>query len=88
MSAWLVFSMIGLYPVCPATGQYITTIPAFDEVIMHLSGNKLFRINTTGRNDTSFKLEAATLNGRKFSRNYLTHKDITDGGILNYKISK
>jgi predicted alpha-1,2-mannosidase len=86
MSAWLVFSMIGFYPVCPATGQYITTIPAFDEVIIHLPVNKQFTIKTTGRNDNSFSVESATINGRKFRRNYLTHKEITEGGELIYKI--
>ena len=86
MSAWLVFSMIGFYPVCPATGQYITTIPAFDEVTIHLPGNKLFKIKTTGRNDNNFSIESAIINGRKFTRNYLTHKEITDGGELIYKI--
>jgi predicted alpha-1,2-mannosidase len=86
MSAWLVFSMMGFYPVCPATGQYITTIPEFDEVIIHLPGNKLFKIISSGRNENNYSIESATLNGSKFRRNYLTHKEIIEGGVLLYKI--
>jgi predicted alpha-1,2-mannosidase len=88
MSAWLVFSMMGFYPVCPATGQYITTIPEFDEVIIHLTGNKLFKIITSGRNENNYSVESATLNGKNFKRYYLTHKEITEGGELIYKIRK
>ena len=38
MSAWLVFSMMGFYPVCPASNQYIITTPAFDEIKVFLPG--------------------------------------------------
>ena len=88
MSAWLVFSMIGFYPVCPATGRYITTIPAFDEVTIYLPGNKVFTVKTIGRNDNNFSIESATLNGKIFKRNYLTHKEIIEGGELIYTIRK
>lgn len=36
MSAWLIFSMMGLYPDCPGTPSYALTKPVFDKVILHL----------------------------------------------------
>ena len=36
MSAWLIFSMMGLYPDCPGSPYYSLTTPVFDRVILHL----------------------------------------------------
>ncbi|MBD5358688.1 MAG: glycoside hydrolase family 92 protein [Bacteroides sp.] len=37
MSAWAVFSMIGLYPDCPGVPEYSITVPTFDKVTIHLN---------------------------------------------------
>ena len=36
LSAWLVFSMMGLYPDCPGSPYYAMTTPVFDKVTLHL----------------------------------------------------
>ena len=36
MSAWLIYSMMGLYPVSPADPIYTITTPVFDKVIIEL----------------------------------------------------
>lgn len=36
MSAWAVFSMMGLYPDCPGIPRYTLVAPAFDKIILHL----------------------------------------------------
>ncbi len=41
MSAWLVFSMMGLYPVCPGSPEYAVTQPIFDEVKIHLGNGHI-----------------------------------------------
>lgn len=37
MSAWAVFSMMGLYPDCPGVPEYALTLPTFDKVTIHLN---------------------------------------------------
>lgn len=37
MSAWAVFSMMGLYPDCPGVPEYALTTPVFDKVTIHLN---------------------------------------------------
>lgn len=55
MSAWLAFSMLGLYPISPALPDYALVQPAFDEVRLQLNpqyypGNTLtIRRQTTGQ---------------------------------------
>lgn len=34
MSAWYVMSAMGFYPVCPGSGEYVTTQPVFDKVTL------------------------------------------------------
>ncbi|WP_025881763.1 GH92 family glycosyl hydrolase [Segatella baroniae] len=36
MSAWAIFSMMGLYPDCPGSPHYTLTTPTFDRVTLHL----------------------------------------------------
>lgn len=35
MSAWYVMSAMGLYPVCPGSGEYVTVKPRFRKVLIH-----------------------------------------------------
>ncbi|MCQ2344933.1 MAG: GH92 family glycosyl hydrolase [Paludibacteraceae bacterium] len=35
MSAWYVMSSMGLYPVCPGSGEYVTLQPIFSKVTIH-----------------------------------------------------
>lgn len=37
MSAWAVFSMMGLYPDCPGVPEYSLTVPVFDRITIHLN---------------------------------------------------
>lgn len=87
MSAWLVCSMIGFYPVCPGSGQYVITTPAFDEIAIHLSNGKVFSSKSEGLSESSFYIKSATKNGTIFKGNYLTHKDIMNGSKLVFQIS-
>lgn len=40
MSAWYVMSAIGLYPMCPGSGEYVTVTPIFDQVTIHREGQE------------------------------------------------
>jgi predicted alpha-1,2-mannosidase len=88
MSAWLVFSMLGFYPVCPASGEYILTTPVFDEISIKLSENKSFTITSRGLGKDCFYIRSAEKNGIKFKGSILTHKDIMDGAELEFQISR
>ena len=48
MSAWYVFSSLGFYPAFPASNEYVSGSPLFDQATINLPDGK------------SFKLEAKT----------------------------
>jgi predicted alpha-1,2-mannosidase len=87
ISAWLVFSMLGFYPVCPASGEYILTTPAFDDIKIQLPDGKYFISRSFGLNEKSFYINSITKNGKKFKGVNLTHKEIIEGTKLEFQIS-
>jgi predicted alpha-1,2-mannosidase len=87
MSAWLVFSMMGFYPVCPGTDQYIITAPSFDQVKILLSNGKQFTIKSTNRSRDNYYIQSISRNGENFSGRNLKQKDITDGNSFVFKLT-
>jgi putative alpha-1,2-mannosidase len=82
MSAWYVFSSIGFYSVNPASGMYVFGSPLFEEVNISLPANKQFVVKANGVSDTNIYIQSVTLNGKPYSKSYITHKDIVAGGEL------
>lgn len=84
MSAWLVFSAMGFYPVNPASGEYALGTPMMDKVTVHLDGGRTFTVNAYRKDSSSFYVKSVRLNGKKYDLNTISHKAITDGGTLDF----
>ncbi len=82
MSAWLVFSMAGFYPVCPGTPYYILGTPTFEETTFNLDHGKKFTIKANNVSEQNFYIQSATLNGETFNRAWVSHEEIINGGDL------
>jgi len=82
MSAWYVFSALGFYPVNPASSEYVIGSPLVDQSIMFLPNGKSFRVIATNNSDKNIYIQSATLNGKDYTKNYITHSDILNGGVL------
>ncbi|MFD1816595.1 alpha-1,2-mannosidase, putative [Pseudarcicella hirudinis] len=87
MSAWLVFSMAGFYPVCPGTPYYIIGSPVFEETVISVSGGKQFIIKAKGNSDKKPYIFSARFNGKPYPKAYLTHEQIMKGGILELEMN-
>ena len=97
MSAWYVMSAMGFYPVDPCGGEYELGAPLFPEVKLHLENGKVFTItchfsgealnNTSEQSEESQKKDAprVCLNGDVINGTTISHKDITEGGTLEFK---
>ncbi|UOB18087.1 GH92 family glycosyl hydrolase [Abyssalbus ytuae] len=83
MSAWYVFSSIGIYPMNPASGEYQIGSPVFEKSTIQLSGNTEFVIEAENVSDKNIYIQSATLNGKELNRSYITHKEIIQGGKLH-----
>ena len=80
LSAWYVWSSIGLYPV-PGSDRYIVGTPAFAEIDVAVTGGT-FRIAATGVSSTNIYVQSATLNGAPLTSAILHRADLKPGGTL------
>jgi len=87
MSAWYVFSALGFYPVTPASNQYIIGTPIIDKATFHLENGNTFTINSTNLSDDNIYIQSVELNGEEYSKSYITHDDIRDGGSLVFHMT-
>ncbi len=79
LSAWVVFTMIGVYPDLPGSDRYGLGSPVFDRVEIDL-GSTTFIIEAPG---TGPYVHDATLNGNALDDVFLTHAQLVAGGTLS-----
>ncbi|CAD0005457.1 GH92 family glycosyl hydrolase [Flavobacterium salmonis] len=84
MSAWYVFSSMGLYPMNPASGEYEIGSPIFEKATINLEGGKTFVIEAENVSDKNFYIQSATLNGVEFNQTAIKHQQILKGGTLHF----
>lgn len=88
MSAWYVFSSLGLYPMDPVSGQYELGTPMFERATIHLPSGKDFTIKAIGLTDDSWQVSEVYLNGDKLERSYITFDELLSGGELVFEMEK
>jgi predicted alpha-1,2-mannosidase len=86
MSAWLVFSMMGFYPVCPASNQYVITTPAFDEIKISLPDGEYFLISSINRENNNKYIRVITKDGGRFNNWFITHEEIVKGSRFTFQL--
>ena len=85
MSAWYVLGALGLYPVCPGTGEFQLTAPLFKEITVELGNGSILTIKAD--HPEWAYVSDVTLNGQPVRRNFLTYEEIMAGGTLAYQLS-
>lgn len=83
-SAWYVFSALGFYPVCPATDEYVLGSPLFGNVTLHLPEGKKLEIRASNNASEHPYVQELKMNGVDYSKNYVLHSSIIQGGILEF----
>jgi hypothetical protein len=82
MSAWFVMSALGIYPVTPGSGIYVIGSPLFEKAIIHLEGGRDFIIQTQNNSPANKYIQLVVMDGRDYTRSYINHKDLKDGGEI------
>ena len=86
MSAWYMFSAMGFYPVDPVSGNYVFGAPQMPKIVLNLTNGKTFTVIAEGISEENKYVESITLNGEPYTKNYITHEDIVNGGTLVFKM--
>ncbi|GAB3497326.1 GH92 family glycosyl hydrolase [Spirosoma knui] len=86
-SAWYVFTAMGFYPVCPGTDQYVLGTPLFKKVTATLENGKQLVINAANNSDQKRYINSLRLNGKAYSKNWLSHRELQQGAVLEFTMS-
>ena len=85
-SAWYVFSALGFYPVCPASGQYAVGSPLLDKVTV-TRPDCSFTITAKNNGKDNFYISSMTVGGRRQSQNFVNHCDLQAGKDIVFTMS-
>ena len=91
MSAWAVFSMMGIYPDNPADASYTITTPVFDKVTIRLeqpvNGHDHLVIEAPGAADNT-RIKGITVGGRPYKSFRISHNDLLRNGGFKLRLGK
>ena len=82
LSAFVVFSCMGFYPVTPGTPAFNIGSPVFTDISVKLQNNKTFRIVAEKSNRQNKYIQKATLNGKEWNKPWFAWDEIRNGGVL------
>ena len=87
MSAWLVFTALGFYPVAPGSNEYVIGRPFVERATLNLPDGKRFTVIADGLSATNRYVAGATLNGAALERSYIRDEEVRAGGELRFTMS-
>jgi putative alpha-1,2-mannosidase len=84
MSAWLVYSMMGIYPISPGDPIYTITTPMFDKITIKLDPKYYKKENIVIEKEinTDGKINSIELNGKTLNSFFISHEDFVNGKTL------
>ncbi len=86
MSAWYLFSAIGLYPAVPGTGQLLLHTPRFAAIELDLGEGKTLRIQAPGAGDGMRYVTGVRIGGESSDRVWVDWRQIRDGGTVAFDL--
>ena len=84
MSAWMIFTALGFYPVAPASNEYVIGRPFVDHAVLRLPNGKRFEVKAEALSDAHPYVGQVLLNGKPLTRSFIRHGEIMAGGELRF----
>ena len=86
MSAFVVFSSMGFYPVTPGTPVYTIGSPVFEKVAIDLPNGKQFQMIANKCSVINKYIQSAKLDGKVLDTPWFTHEQLVSGGKLELEM--
>lgn len=84
MSSWYVLSALGFYQIAPGRPYYDFGTPLLEDALLQLPSYPSLRIHAHRESDQSRYIDKILLNGKELKQRYISHKQLTSGGKLEY----
>src|SRR5690606_40581091 len=85
---WLLWTIIGLYPL---TGQttFLITAPRPKDLTIHMEGGRELQITAEGISDKAIYVQSLKVNGKDWNKSWLTWEDVfQDGGKMEFVLGE
>ncbi|MEU0789158.1 GH92 family glycosyl hydrolase [Amycolatopsis sp. NPDC005961] len=88
MSAWYVFSALGLYPAVPGTGNFVLNAPRFAKSVLHLENGRDITINAPGADGSKLQyVSGLKVESRASDRVYVNVDQLKRGTTLDFRLT-
>ncbi len=88
LTAFVVFSQIGFYPVTPGLPMYVIGSPVFRSVRLDIGNGKTFEVECVNYSPDNKYIQSASLNGKIWNKSWFSHDDLMKGGKLVFIMGK
>jgi len=88
MSAWYVWSALGMYPMNAASGDYYLGSPIIRQANIKLENGKSLKILVNGQKAENAVIQSAKWNNVLIESYKITHKELMEGGTLEITMTK
>jgi predicted alpha-1,2-mannosidase len=88
MSAWLVWTMLGMYPMNPAGGAYMFGYPLIDKATITLPNKKQLQIivDRAKEQPSTSSIKKVVFNNTTLPVKSITHQQLLQGGVLKLQV--
>ncbi|MFQ3558961.1 lectin [Streptomyces gramineus] len=86
MSAWYVWSALGMFPETPGTSDLALGSPLFTQAVITLPSGRTLTVNGNGAADNAPYVQSAAWNGSAWNNAYAPTSAITSGGTLDFTL--
>ena len=86
MSAWYVFSALGIYPTCPGSVNYDLGSPLVNVAFVKLENGKTIQIKASKLNDKNIYVKSVKWNSKEIGLQ-ISHLDLVQGGVLEFEMT-
>ena len=86
LSAFVVFSMMGLYPVTPGIPAYNLSSPFFERITINLSNGNQLCIQALDASEGAKYINHASVNGLSWNKPWISHELINSGGNIIFEL--
>jgi predicted alpha-1,2-mannosidase len=87
MSAWFVWSSLGLYPNYPGRAELLLTAPVFPRVVIRRANGTTVTIEAPAAAPNAAYINGVSLEGKPVTRSWLPESFVASGGTLGFTLS-
>lgn len=88
LTAFVVFSQIGFYPVTPGLPMYVIGSPTFESAKLDIGNGKSFEVVAINYSPENKYIQSAKLNGKDWNKSWFSHEELMRGGKLELVMGK